>query len=37
MTEQEKLIEFINKELLAGATVKELRLVYRAVKGILKK
>lgn len=37
MTEQELLVEAINKLLLAGATEKELRLVYRAVKGILKK
>lgn len=37
MNEQEKLVEVINKELLAGATEKELRIVYIAVKEILKK
>ena len=37
MTEREQLIEVINKQLLAGATEKELRLVYSAVKEILKK
>lgn len=37
MTEREQLIEFINKELLAGATEKELRLVYAAAKEIVKK
>lgn len=34
MTEREQLIEAINKQFLAGATEKELRLVYIAVKGI---